>query len=362
MNKQEILQKYSIENGKAFSPIPTKSISVLRGLNYGVEIEFPYDKKIETDLLGNFKYYNKQELNGKWKFNLELVKGYPSNVSIGEFTSPILGDDIYSLDQLNLILQLVKAFQHPILKAKERNMHFHFDMNLLGTSLEHLRPLLEIFRAYENIIFRTAASEIGIIRKEGISDRIASSLKEEDISNVLRTYNGGEYSTKNLLTYRMLPINLFNVGAFYEDRDSNALPGVIYKKNCDILRQIESTKFVLDTNLYKASEYDITKKLTPTIEFRLTPSTDNLGYLQQHLLLYSVLIFMARNINKIPRLREKVDARNYLIDTKGPEVFDLQFDEGIDDIVNFLPMDLSQRLLLPYVNSKPISLYKQKDR
>ena len=167
---------------KLDSPKPLKRIAVLKDFKYGVEIEFPYRIKDEETLLYNFNHYNKNELNNQWKFNKEVTNEYPKEVAIGEFVSPILNEsDVRSLGQVNVILQLVKAFQHPVLKAKERNTHFHFDMDLLGDSLEHLPSFLSIYRAYEIIFSRIISCETSLVRKKGISDRIAKSLKNISI-------------------------------------------------------------------------------------------------------------------------------------------------------------------------------------
>ena len=347
-----------------YLPEPLKRIAVLKDLRYGVEIEFPYRKKDEKVLLYNFNHYNNKELNNQWKFNKELTNEYPKDVAIGEFTSPILHEsDVRSLDQVSLILKLVKYFQHPVLKAKERNTHFHFDMDLLGDSLEHLPSFLSLYRAYEIIFSRITSCETGLVRKKGISDRIAQSLKGNSISDILKTYNGGEYNLKNLKEFRKLPINLFNVGAFYEAKSKDAIPGVINEKSDNIIKQLQTTRFVVDTNLYDSSKYQILKTLTPTFEFRLTPSTTDLGYFQQNLLLYSNLFLMARNIDKIPGLRQQVNLRNKLIDKKGPAIFDVKFDQGIQDITYFLQPELRERLLLQYSSSKPVPLYdKQVNR
>ena len=232
-----------------YLPEPLKRIAVLKDLRYGVEIEFPYRKKDEKVLLYNFNHYNNKELNNQWKFNKELTNEYPKDVAIGEFTSSILHEsDVSSLDQVNLILKLVKYFQHPVLKAKERNTHFHFDMDLLGDSLEHLPSFLSLYRAYEIIFSRITSCETGLVRKKGISDRIAQSLKGNSISDILKTYNGGEYNLENLKEFRKLPINLFNVGAFYEAKSKDAIPGVINEKSDNIIKQLQTTKFVVDTN------------------------------------------------------------------------------------------------------------------
>ena len=347
-----------------YSPEPLKRIAVLKNLRYGVEIEFPYRKQDEEILLYNFNYFNSLKLNSQWKFNKELTNEYPKDVAIGEFVSPILNEsDVSSLDQVSLILQLVQAFQHPVLKAKERNTHFHFDKDLLGDSLEHLPSFLSIYRAYEIIFSRITSCETGLVRKTGISDRIAQSLKGDSISDILKTYNGGEYSLENLKEFRKLPINLFNVGAFYEAKSKNAIPGVITEKNDNVIKQLQTARFVVDTNVYDSSKYQILKTLTPTFEFRLTPSTTDLGYFQQNLLLYSNLFLMARNMEKIPELSQKVNARNKLIDEKGPAIFEVDFDEGIHDITDFLQPELRERLQLQYSNSKPVSLYdKQVNR
>lgn len=388
MKKEELLYKYGIipYAGKViFSPRATKSLSLPSKYKFGVEVEFLCDKSVERDLEYNFTYYNTTKLGEKWRLEQEYNGKYPDNVLIKEFISPILGDDISSLDQLNVILQLVKAFEHPVLKTDERNMHFHFDMNLLGESLEYLRPFLKVFRAYENIIFRIATSETGKIRKEGISDRIAKALKEEDISDLLKAFNNGEYSIQNLLQYRKLPINLFNVGAFYEAKGTpNAAPGVISQKitskegsselikefgekdsskditltELEKLAQMMDARFVYNTTPFSQNpKYSVLKTLTPTFEFRLTPSTYNLGFVQQHFLLYSIIISMARNLSRMPELQEKVDIRNKMIDEKGPQIFDVEYDEGIEDIIGFLPSDLGKRLLVPYVYSDPVKLY-----
>ena len=341
-----------------YSPEPLKRIAVLKDLRYGVEIEFPYRKQDEELLLYNFNYYNNKKLNNQWKFNKELTNEYPKYVAIGEFTSPILHEsDVSSLDQVSLILKLVKAFQHPVLKAKERNTHFHFDMDLLGDSLEHLPSFLSIYRAYEIIFSRITSCETGLVRKQGISDRIAKSLKSDSISEILRTYNGGEYNLENLKEFRKLPINLFNVGAFYEAKSKNAIPGVISEKSDSIQKQLQTARFAVDARLYDSSKYQTLKTLTPTFEFRLTPSTTDLGYFQQNLLLYSNLFLMARNIDKIPGLRQQVNLRNKLIDEKGPAIFDVKFDQGIQDITYFLQPELRERLLLQYSSSKPVPLY-----
>ena len=354
MNKEEIMKAYSIpEKG-----VLNKEKYLPKDFRFGIEIEFPYDKKEEIDLQGNFKYYNKTELEGKWSLDKEYNTEYPSNITIGEFVSPILGDNIETLDQLNVIVQLVGAFQHPTLKAGARNTHFHFDMKLLGDSLEYVRPFLQIFRAYENIIFRIATSETGKIRKSGIANIISKALKEEKIGNLLKVFNGGEYNIHNLIQYRRLPINLFNIGAYYERPNKDAKPGVIFEKRGTINQQMQSGRFVLDTTKYKDStKYDIEKTLTPTMELRLTPSTDKLGFLQQHLLLYSALIYMARTLDRNPELKEKVNERNKTIDMLGPQIYDLEFDTGIEDILSYLPKNLGTRLLLPYVYSQPIKLY-----
>ena len=304
MKKEELLRRYSIVESQVkewFAPQVTKSLSLPKDFKYGIEIEFPYDVKEGIDLQGNFEHYNKTELDMNWSFNKEFNLEYPPNVVIGEFVSPILSDNIQSLDQLNLILQLVRAFQHPRLKAKERNIHFHLDMNLLGKSLEYLRPFLEIFRAYENIIFRIATSETGKVRKDGISDRIANSLKQKSNRGLLKTFNGGDYNLQTLKKYRRLPINLFNIGAYQERPNKNAKPGVIFEKEGEFFKRIESGRFVLDTIPYRGStKYEIQKTLTPTMELRLTPSTDSLGFVQQHLLLYGTLIYIARELDKTP--------------------------------------------------------------
>lgn len=388
MEKKELLYKYGIipYTGKVdFSPIPTKSLSLPSKYKFGVEIEFLCDESVERNLEYNFSHYNKTELGGKWELRQEYNGKYPKNVLIKEFISPILGDDISSLDQLNVILQLVKAFEHPVLKVGERNMHFHFDMNLLGGSLEYLRPFLRVFRAYENIIFRIAASETGKIKKEGISDIIANALKQKDMHDLLKSFNNGEYNLQNLLQYRKLPINLFNVGAFYEAKDTpNAIPGVICRNmkskegspefakefyetamsngiapdKLVQITQMMGARFVYNTTTFSQNpKYSVLKTLTPTIEFRLTPTTYNLGFVQQHLLLYAIIISMARNLNRMPELQEKVDRRNKLIDEKGPQVFDVEYDEGIEDIIGFLPSDLGKRLLVPYVYSDSVKLY-----
>lgn len=341
-----------------YSPEPLKRIAVLKNLRYGVEIEFPYRKKDEKELLYNFNHYNNQKLNNQWRFNKELTNEYPKDVAIGEFTSPILHEsDVRSLDQVSLILKLVKYFQHPVLKAKERNTHFHFDMDLLGDSLEHLPSFLSIYRAYEIIFSRIASCETGLVRKKGISDRIAQSLKGDSISNILKTYNGGEYNLENLKEFRKLPINLFNVGAFYEAKSKNAIPGVITEKNDNVIKQLQTTRFVLDTNLYDSSKYQTLKTLTPTVEFRITPSTTDLGYFQQNLLLFSDLFLMAQNLERIPGLKQKVDARNKLIDEKGANIFEKSMDEGISDITYFLQPELRDRLQMQYMFSEQVPLY-----
>ena len=341
-----------------YSPEPLKRISVLKDLRYGVEIEFPYRKQDEKLLLYNFNYYNNKELNNQWRFNKELTNEYPKDVAIGEFTSPILHEsDVRSLDQVSLILQLVKAFQHPVLKAKERNTHFHFDMNLLGDSLEHLPSFLSIYRAYEIIFSRITSCETGLVRKKGISDRIAKSLKGNSISDILRTYNGGEYNLENLKDFRKLPINLFNVGAFYEAKSKNAIPGVISEKSDSIQKQLQTVRFAVDAGLYDPSKYQILKKLTPTVEFRITPSTTDLGYFQQNLLLFSDLFLMAQNLERIPGLKQKVDARNKLIDEKGGNIFEKSMDEGISDITYFLQPELQDRLQMQYMFSEQVPLY-----
>lgn len=341
-----------------YSPEPLKRIAVLKDLRYGVEIEFPYRKKDEKVLLYNFNHYNNKKLNNQWKFNKELTNEYPKDVAIGEFTSPILHEsDVSSLDQVSLILKLVKAFQHPVLKAKERNTHFHFDMDLLGDSLEHLPSFLSIYRAYEIIFSRITSCETGLVRKQGISDRIAKSLKGNSISDILKTYNGGEYSLENLKEFRKLPINLFNVGAFYEAKSKNATPGVITEKNDNIMKQLQSTRFVVDTNAYNPSKYQTLKTLTPTVEFRITPSTTDLGYFQQNLLLFSDLFLMAKNLERIPGLKQKVDARNKLIDEKGANIFEKSMDEGISDITYFLQPELQDRLQMQYMFSEQVPLY-----
>ena len=112
MEKEELLRKYGIISYKSkdtFSPRTTKSLSLPTKYKFGVEIEFLCDASAEGDLEYNFLHYNKTELGGKWKLRQEYNGKYPKNVLIKEFISPILGDDISSLDQLNLILQLVKA-------------------------------------------------------------------------------------------------------------------------------------------------------------------------------------------------------------------------------------------------------------
>ena len=258
---------------------------------------------------------------------------------------------------MSLILKLVKAFQHPVLKAKERNTHFHFDMDLLGDSLEHLPSFLSIYRAYEIIFSRITSCETGLVRKQGISDRIAKSLKGNSISDILKTYNGGEYSLENLKEFRKLPINLFNVGAFYEAKSKNATPGVITEKNDNIMKQLQSTRFVVDTNAYNPSKYQTLKTLTPTVEFRITPSTTDLGYFQQNLLLFSDLFLMAKNLERIPGLKQKVDARNKLIDEKGANIFEKSMDEGISDITYFLQPELRDRLQMQYMFSEQVPLY-----
>ena len=341
-----------------YSPGSLKRIAVLKNLRYGVEIEFPYRKQDEKLLLHNFNYYNNKELNKKWRFNKELTNEYPKDVAIGEFVSPILNEsDVSSLNQVSRILQLVKAFQHPVLKAKERNTHFHFDMNLLGDSLEHLPSFLSIYRAYEIIFSRITSCETGLVRKKGISDRIAKSLKGNSISDILRTYNGGEYNLENFKELRKLPINLFNAGAFYEAKRKNAIPGVITEKNDNVIKQLQTARFVVDTNVYDSSKYQILKKLTPTVEFRITPSTTDLGYFQQNLLLFSDLFLMARNLERIPGLKQKVDARNKLIDEKGANIFEKSMDEGISDITYFLQPELRDRLQMQYMFSEQVPLY-----
>lgn len=343
---------------KLDSPKPLKRIAVLKDFKYGVEIEFPYRIKDEETLLYNFNHYNKNELNNQWKFNKELTNEYPKEVAIGEFVSLILNEsDVRSLGQVNVILQLVKAFQHPVLKAKERNTHFHFDMDLLGDSLEHLPSFLSIYRAYEIIFSRIISCETSLVRKKGISDRIAKSLKNISISDILRTYNGGEYNLENLKKFRKLPINLFNVGAFYEAKSKNAIPCVISEKSDSMQKQLQTVRFVVDAGLYDSSKYQILKKLTPTVEFRITPSTTDLGYFQQNLLLFSDLFLMAQNLERIQGLKQKVDTRNKLIDEKGPSVFEKGIDEGISDITHFLQPELRDRLQMQYMFAEQVPLY-----
>ena len=118
MKKEELLKRYLIVESEVKNSFNTKSLSLPKDFKYGIEIEFPYDIKEERNLKGNFEYYNKTELARGWSFNKEFNMEYPRNITIGEFVSPILMDDIHSLDQLNLILQLVKAFQHPKLRAE----------------------------------------------------------------------------------------------------------------------------------------------------------------------------------------------------------------------------------------------------
>lgn len=365
MNKKEMLNtfldwKYAYEtcSSKHYKPIPSKYLNAFDGFKYGVEFEFLYDAQHEEQLLYNFNLYNKKELNSNWEFSKELNTTYPPNIRIGEFTSPILStdDNLDALDQLNIITQLIGSFEHPNLKAHNRNMHFHFDMNLLGKSLEYLPSYLQIFRAYENIIARISSSETGRVPKEGISNRIQKALKENNISDILRVYNGGQYSINTLCTYRHLPLNLFNIGAYYEAK--NTIPGIVSTHCSNKFQEAMNTKLMLDCNSYDKKSQSVIKTLTPTFELRMSPTTHDLGYFQQYLLLHSTIIFMARNLKDIPMLQEKVQQRNDFIDKFGPQVFDLDFDEGIADLLVLLPKNLSSKLLLPYMDSNPISLYK----
>lgn len=362
MNKEQIIYKYldsqdvlATQRLKQYHPRATKNIGLSDRISYGIELEFPYNTKDEDNLIFNFNIYNKKMLNNNWQFSKEHNSEYPSNISIGEFTSPILHDDISSLDQLNIIVQLISKFENKVLKASCRNMHFHFDMNLLGESLEHLKSFLEIFRAYENIIFRISTSETGRVPKSGISNRIQEALKSNDIHSILKTYNGGEYNLDNLLTYRKLPVNLFNIGAYFEA--NNTTPGVVYTKSDNMLQEVISSRLTLDINSPNKRNERISKILTPTLELRLTPTTHDLGYLQQFLILDTTIIDMARNIEIVPGLREKVNNRNTLIDKYGPQIFDVEFDDGIDDILSCLPRTLSKRILLSYLCSKQLNLY-----
>ena len=120
---------------------------------------------------------------------------------------------------------------------------------------------------------------------------------------------------------------------------------------------MQTVRFAVDAGLYDPSKYQILKKLTPTVEFRITPSTTDLGYFQQNLLLFSDLFLMARNLERIPGLKQKVDARNKLIDEKGANIFEKSMDEGISDITYFLQPELQDRLQMQYMFSEQVPLY-----
>lgn len=365
MSKEQIINTfldpkyiYDVTNSKQYKPKPIKKLGILDELRYGVEFEFPYDIKQEEELLYNFNLYNNQLLNNQWRFSKEVTTEYPPNICIGEFTSPILrdNDNLCSLDQLNVITQLVRAFEHKTIKASSRNMHFHFDMKLLGESLEYLVPYLQVFRAYENIIARTCSSETGRVPKKGISNTIQKALNEENVSDILRVYNGGDYNADTLYKYRQLSLNLFNMGAYYEAKST--IPGLVSTKCGNEVLEAMNTKLMLDCESYDKNSQYIRKKLAPTFELRMSPTTHDLGYFQQYLLLHCTTIVMARNLKSIPMLEEKVQQRNDYINRFGPQVFDLDFDDGISDLLAILPQNLGSRLLLPYMYSKPISLYK----
>ena len=218
--------------------------------------------------------------------------------------------------------------------------------NALGS--KYKLPII-IEESREMIFFPTTSYE---------SDTCAwISLKNISISDILRTYNGGEYNLENLKKFRKLPINLFNVGAFYEAKSKNAIPCVISEKSDSMQKQLQTVRFVVDAGLYDSSKYQILKKLTPTVEFRITPSTTDLGYFQQNLLLFSDLFLMAQNLERIQGLKQKVDTRNKLIDEKGPSVFEKGIDEGISDITHFLQPELRDRLQMQYMFAEQVPLY-----
>lgn len=95
----------------------------------------------------------------------------------------------------------------------------------------------------------------------------------------------------------------------------------------------------------------------------MTPFTDRIEYLEQILLIYNIIIGMARNMETNPKLKSKVISRNNLMNSKGSEIFDISFDsDGIRDMIEWLPDDkkhLSQNLLCGYIFSKPLTNLKR---
>lgn len=288
------------------------------------------------------------------------------NLCISEVATPPLNDTSHSMYYLKSLYDIFSRVVTNVPNIPRRNIHIHFDQKVLGNKLEFLKPFLMVVRAYENIIYRLSCSEVGIPPKKGLSDRISETLKCKNISQMLKTYNGD--GQMNLITYdisRHYGINLFNLRCHL--LSGNKKPCIMYTNTgetgfCEnLLRNVR-----LELNPQKGIKNEsMLHKIPSTIEFRLSPFTCDIGFLQHYLLLYNTILGMARDLNINKELESKVIARNRAIDENGPNIFNIPFDtEGINDIITWLSQynpEFSKMLLSDYASSKPLLQLVQED-
>ncbi len=196
----------------------------------------------------------------------------------------------------------------------------------------------------------------------GICLRIGEALKENSVGKILKAYNGdGGNKLQTWDTARHYGLNLYNLECHYFGEK----PKIVYhgtSKPSSLDQMLRNTRVELNSKRLGKNDH-IIKDIPPTIEFRLTPYTDNKERLQHYLLLFNTILGMARSLDDNEELKERVQTRNKTIDSNGPNIFNVDCDnDGIRDLISWLPKDksyLGKLLLEDYKSSKPLNLKQE---
>lgn len=165
---------------------------------FGIEIEFVL--ALLDEIKKRFKDY--EEIGSKWLVEFEhLVSCIDDNHKVvgGEVISPILTISEYHYNNIRRVLNEMKKSGAGT--NGETGFHVHIDANYLGDNLDYLK-LLELWLAYENIIYQYGFNEIYRGRLALLYFAKPLNFKREGylkIIDILKYYNASFFTARDYL-------------------------------------------------------------------------------------------------------------------------------------------------------------------
>jgi len=132
-------------------------------VTFGIEIEFVRASRARVDEVIE-RQKGKGELSDGWKVVDERTVNHGKYLELGgEVVSPILTDDPNSWVEIEKICELLKKYNAGI--NEKCGGHIHFGYQILGLSTNAWKRMFQMWRAYEDVLYKFSAGDMCMPRK-----------------------------------------------------------------------------------------------------------------------------------------------------------------------------------------------------